>query len=373
MNDAISLDEIERRERSIASAVDLRIVQASTWEGRTVSPPLWAVADRIPLFNVTLLSGEGAVGKSLLMAQLMVSTTLGHDWLGVLPETGPVIALNAEEDEDEFHRRLVRIVAHYGARLADLRDLYALCLAGQDAVLAAPDHDGIVRPTPLFEKLKAFAVQVRPRLITIDNAADVFAGKENDRTQVRQFITLLRGLAIEAGAAVLLSSHPSLTGISTGTGLSGSTAWHNSVRARLVMKSVADADATDSDVRVLEMRKSNYGPIVEKLTLKWSDGLFLPVGSGGTDWLTKRANEARVDELFITLLARFNANGQSVSNKTGTTYAPATFARHDMAEGVKGEAFAKSMQRLLDAGRIRIETSGPPSRQRTRLIGGASQ
>jgi hypothetical protein len=31
----------------------------------------------------------------------------------------------------------------------------------------------------------------------------------------------------------MLLSHPSLTGINSGTGLSGTTGWHNSVRARM--------------------------------------------------------------------------------------------------------------------------------------------
>lgn len=57
---------------------------------------------------------------------------------------------------------------------------------------------------------------IRPRLIVIDNSADVYAGNENDRAQVRQFITLLRGPTIDVGAGLILTSHPSLTGISTG-------------------------------------------------------------------------------------------------------------------------------------------------------------
>jgi hypothetical protein len=39
-------------------------------------------------------------------------------------------------------------------------------------------------------------------------------------------------LAIAANGAVVLVTHPSLTGINSDSGLSGSTAWHNSVRAR---------------------------------------------------------------------------------------------------------------------------------------------
>ena len=65
----------------------------------------------------------------------------------------------------------------------------------------------------------------QPRLIIIDPAADVFAGKEIDRVQVRQFITLLRAIAITADCAVILAAHPSVSGMREGTGLSGSTAW----------------------------------------------------------------------------------------------------------------------------------------------------
>lgn len=345
------------------------VVRASSWAGQPIREREWAVKDRVPMYAPSLISGEGAVGKTILLQQLAVAKVAGRQWLGTDLQCGPVIYLSAEEDEDEFHRRLVPIADHYHVRPAELDQLHVLCMAGKDAMLGTPDREGIIRPTELFGNLKAFAAKVRPRLVILDNAADVFAGKENDRAHVRQFATLLRGMAIDVGAAALLSSHPSLTGISTGTGLSGSTGWHNSFRARMVMKSVptGDDDAGDG-LRTLEMHKSNYGPIAEKITLRWQDGLFLPVGTGGTDWLEKRASDNRIDDLFVTLLTRFNSNGQNVTDKTGTSYAPAIFAKHDAAKGVKPEALARAMQRLLDARRIKIETFGPPSKSRTRLV-----
>jgi RecA-family ATPase len=54
---------------------------------------------------------------------------------------------------------------------------------------------------------------LKPKHIGIDTSADVFAGNENDRAQVRQFISLLRKLAIVANGSIVLLSHPSLTGI----------------------------------------------------------------------------------------------------------------------------------------------------------------
>ena len=91
----------------------------------------WAVPDRFPLRNVGLFSGEGAVGKSILLMQLGVAHVLGKDWLQTLPELGPFLYLNAEDEDDELHRRTAAVAAHYGASLAKLKDhLHIMALAG---------------------------------------------------------------------------------------------------------------------------------------------------------------------------------------------------------------------------------------------------
>ena len=195
-----------------------------------------------------------------------------------MPDPGPVVAICCEDDADELHRRLDAIVRHYNASFADVADLHVLSLAGRDAVLATPRRDGLMTPTKLFARVTDAAATIKPRLILLDNSADVFGGNENDRAQVRQFIGLLRGLAIAASAGLLLTSHPSLTGIATGSGLSGSTARNASVRSRLYLKraTTAENEEPDPNLRVLEVMKNNYGPVGETITLRWKDGLFLP-------------------------------------------------------------------------------------------------
>src|SRR6185436_8386954 len=90
-------------------------------------------------------------------------------------------------------------------------------------------------PTPLYAKLLERAKDVQPICTVIDNVADVFGGSEIDRSQVRQFVALMRQIAIASNGYVIMSSHPSLAGIASKTRLSGSTQWHNSVRARAYM------------------------------------------------------------------------------------------------------------------------------------------
>jgi AAA domain len=127
---------------------DVPMLDVSAWDGVPVPDRDWAVRDRIIRRAVTLLSGEGGVGKSILVLQLAAAHCLGRDWFGQLAVEGPVIYLNAEDDEHELHFRLDVIRAHLRVRFADLSDLHLVPLAGEDALLGVPDRAGIIRPTP---------------------------------------------------------------------------------------------------------------------------------------------------------------------------------------------------------------------------------
>ena len=288
-----------------------------------------------------------------------------------MPEFGPALIVCCEDDADELWRRLDRIVKHYGSTFSELGNMHLLALAGQETVMAAPDRHGLIQPTDLFKRIHEAACDIQPKLIVLDNAADIYAGDENDRAQVRQFIGILRGLAIAAGAGVLLTSHPSLTGISSGSGLSGSTAWNASVRSRLYFKrAVTDKDEEpDPDLRMLEVMKSNYGPVGETIQLRWKDGLFVPVGA--VSHLEKLAAEQKADEAFCAQIIKFNQQGRNVSAKRNApTYAPTEFAKEKEAKNAKLRKadLEAAMRRLLEAGKIRLQPYGSPSRGWTKLV-----
>ena len=107
------------------------------------------------------------------------------------------------------------------------------------------------------------------------------------------------------------------------------------------------------------LNKSNYGPAGMVITVKWVAGVYIP--QTGASSLNRRALENRADKSFLDLLSMFNAQGQNASSVKGTTYAPAAFAEHPKAAGIGKKHFAAAMQRHLAAGRIKIETFGPPS------------
>jgi RecA-family ATPase len=348
---------------------ELPVISAAAFAG--VPPPerRWIVRDMIPDRTVTIVAGDGGGGKTTLMLQLATAIAGTCPWLGHNPDPGPVLVVTAEDDEEEIHRRLAAIAKSLGVELADLADLHIVPLAGHDAVMGAPEgRAGIIAPTALFRALAALVERIRPRLVILDALADVYAGEENARAQARQFIGLLRGLAIKNDLAVVLIAHPSLSGMASGSGTSGSTAWSNSVRARLYLERILDEGnrEIDPDLRVLRVKKSNYGPVGLELRRRWENGAFVLDGpSGGFD---KMAADAKAERVFLDLLSAFDAQGRDVSPNLSNTYAPSVFEKLPNAENITRRQFIAAMERLLASERIRIEASGPPSRRYKRLI-----
>jgi hypothetical protein len=241
-----------------------------------------------------------------------------------------------------------------------LEGIRLIPMAGLDAVLAEPDRKGNFAATAIYPKLVSQAKALRPKLIVIDPSADVFGGDEINRAQVRKFVSMLRALAMDIDCAVLLLSHPSLTGMNSGTGTSGSTAWNNSVRSRLYL------EITSPDTRVLKVVKANHGRVGETIAMRWNDGVYEL--DSGPDPVVETLVNSTVDKLFLELLGIFTTQGQNVGIMTGTTYAPAKMAKHPKAKGYGKDKLAASMQRLLDGGSIKVVTEGSPSRQRSRLV-----
>ena len=114
----------------------LPYVRMDTWDAEPPPPREWLVQERIPQRNVTLLSGEGSAGKSLLMLQLAVAMVLGRGWLDMVPEVGGALYISCEDDEDEIRRRLAPILTMHGATYADLikGGFHLLCFTGEDAI-----------------------------------------------------------------------------------------------------------------------------------------------------------------------------------------------------------------------------------------------
>jgi RecA-family ATPase len=208
-------------------------------------------------------------------------------------------------------------------------------------------------------------------MIGIAAAANVFAGNENDRSQVQQFIALLTRIAMTANGSLNLISHPSLTGIATDSGLSGTTQWHNSVRSRIYVRKPeppkSDEAQPDKDLREIVFMKNNYGREDENIRVRWQSGMFLPLDGAKT---TPAEREATAREVFLDLLRRFTSENRNVGQNHGPSYAPKKFAEELEAQraGLTKRNLEKAMRQLFQAGTILNEPYGRPSRYSYRVV-----
>lgn len=258
-------------------------VEAASWDGKTPPPREWVIEGLVPKRTVTLLSGDGGVGKSLLAQQMMTSCVLGQDFLGMSAMPCRALGVFCEDEMAELQRRQRQICESLEIRESDLDGLSMASRVGEDNILCDFDRrTDEARPSPFFEQIRMRAMSTGAQIVLIDTVADTFGGNENVRPQVRAFVQMLSGLARDIDGAVIATAHPSAAGMATGSGYSGSTAWSNTVRSRIYLTRPEEEDEeSDQDVRVLKVMKANYGRTGGKVRLKWSRGSFLLMGQNG--------------------------------------------------------------------------------------------
>ena len=162
----------------------------------------------------------------------------------------------------------------------------------------------------------------------------------------------------------MISAHPSIEGIRSGSGSSGSTAWNNSVRSRLYLTRY---DKTDLDLRKLTNKKSNYGPLGIDIDLRWDGGVFKPLESGGG--VAASILRPNCEAKFLSLLRKMAGQNRYLSeSKNAANNAPRQFSRDPDREGYSKKDFELAMESLFEQGRIAVETYGRPSDLRKRIV-----
>ena len=344
----------------------LPLVCPPAWRNIPIPPREWLATDRIVANDAIILSGDGGAGKTTIALQLAVSVAgdLG-DWLGTTCQHGAVLFFSAEEPEEEMRRRLQDVARSRGLEADELEQLHFHFAEPDNCLLGIGKPNGPIMRTPLFEALEAAAAAVKPALIVVDSIAATFGGNQNDRVHARTFVGLFRRLARKIKCAVLLLDHPSLSGITSGTGRGGSMDWQNATRGRMYFETITDDDAGAE--RVLTVKKTNYGKEGERILLRWQEGCFIPLGTAPAP--ARAAADAIADQTYLDCLDIATGQGLDVFPATGRSYAPTIFA--DMpeakAKGINKRGLIAAQVRLLSAGMIWNEPFGPPSRGKRRI------
>lgn len=361
----IVLPEAIRAPSAPIAALDLAALAL-----REPEPKRFILPRIAPTAEVTLFTGAGAVGKSLLAQQFATALAAGLPTLGLDLHQCPAIYLTCEDDAEQLHWRQVHICKALGISLAALSGvLHLVSLRGEpDNALAHFLADGRLVPAPLFTRLSAFIRSTRARLVALDNVAHLFTGNENDRGQVTAFVNLLNRTAGESGAAILLLGHPNKAGDS----YSGSTAWLNAVRSQVSMTR-PNGEAADQDMRTLVIGKPNYSRAGEAMSFRWHEWAFVREQDLAPEYIAELsetiATTGANDAFLRCLRIRAGQPGREVGPKIGPSYAPTRFAEMPEAKGYGKESLKQAMERLLSIGLIvSEEVFNPKSKRHATII-----
>lgn len=344
----------------------LGLIDPTEWEDRKPPDIQWMVEGCFARGSVAILAGDGGLGKSLLMQQLCTAVSTGQRWLGLETMPARAMAVFCEDDKDELWRRQDRINQHYGSTMGSIAECFRpMTRAGQEnALMTFEKFSDEPKFTPFWHVLKGAIDHLQADLVIIDTVADVFTGNEINRTQVRRFITHLRRLAIKIQGCVILTQHPSNTGMASGSGRAGSNAWHNSVRSRLYLTSRAMPAGMESDgtERFLQTMKNNYGPYGGKIGLRWKDGVFIRTDDN-LGYPINVVDRLEADNLIRSGLRFLVENGTMVRSDTTSRAGLAhLIPQLPDSTGLSWQYVASAQERLVADASIKRVTLGSPPR-----------
>ncbi len=362
------LDETDRDSILLEEPSDF---PASRLEDTEDAAQGWIIRDMIPDDDAILNQGDGGAGKTTTMLQLAVAVATGREWLGKEVECGPqpVVFFSCEERSKKIKLRIKPLLEGesrpYRDEITwpDLANLHIVNLADRDALIAVKDQSGRITATEMY---RFFANKIEghgAKLVIIDSLYDTYGGDENTRSQVRQFVGMLRRLTARFECALVMLGHPSLYGMASGTGTSGSTGWRNAFRGMLYTTKTKQKNGTET--HKIATMKGNYGQPGVELELVWQDGIFVPITQEDAA-ATKAMGQDAAKAMFLELLASYTDQGRAVSaTPTVANYAPRVFADDPHNDAFNKADFADAMNLLFSAGQIELR----PYRKENRHMG----
>ncbi|MFI4957391.1 MAG: AAA family ATPase [Gammaproteobacteria bacterium] len=320
--------------------------------------PQFLIADILPAQVLTLLSAHGGVGKSQLALQAAVCLAFGLPFMGKATKQCRVLFYSAEDSQDILRYRLERICTSMQLNLHILDKNLTIIDATQNPCLYLEVAARRAETTQGYGELKTRIGSCGYNVTIIDNASDTYDANENDRGQVRGFIRLL----VQLNATVLLLAHVpkqiARKQEENQEGYSGSTAWHNSARSRLLL-------TKDEKDLTLTHQKSNHGQLSDPIYMSWPDNGILTHMQRGK--LTV-SDDPATSNAVLALVAECSKRKDPVSSKTGGNVPSQNFKRLSVMPGfpistVKSAAqLSVIFEYLLSTGRLAIVSYKDASR-----------
>jgi len=198
-----------REQSSQASRKTLLWSSTAAWSEADIRPRPWVVPGHLMTGSVTLLSGAGSAGKSMLIKAWCIAAILATAYSRFAPPKPlRILSYNVEDDLDEEWRRLSATLRQFSRVPADIAP--SLMLVGPHDVGTLIERDqytGRIHLTPAMDELEDLISNFKPAIVFLDPLVELHTSEENDNTGLRAVIAQLRTLARRQSVAIGLLHH----------------------------------------------------------------------------------------------------------------------------------------------------------------------
>ena len=196
--------------------------------------------------EVTLLAGQGGVGKSLHAWAIGVAVALGvgFGWWPAPERPRRVLCLSGEDDQDEIARRVAVACQSIGHKMGELEDNF-IVWGRQDIRLATKNQEtGGVGVSKLWQSVKDAVRQLNVGLLIVDPLIRVGQGfAENDNVDMDLLFRCLQALVAGRDCALLVDDHFAKSGgADDQNAVRGASAKVNAARCAVTLTRMTQAE-----------------------------------------------------------------------------------------------------------------------------------
>ena len=221
------------------------------------APPIWVVDSLFPQGTVSIIGGDGGVGKSWLVLYLALCVASGQALFGKFKvKQGKVLLIDEEDALPLIHQRMSKLMN--GMELRNPNDIPLLILDNKG--LQLQDHDS-------YERLSILILKEKPTLVTLDSLIRVHNADENSANEMNDVLRRAKALIANFDSAMVFTHHtrkPSKDSYTAGQMLRGSGDIRNFVDSYLYMRG-------NGIEKTLIHDKSRWAPPVPEFKIKLED------------------------------------------------------------------------------------------------------
>lgn len=329
---------------------------------REPPPREWAIKGWLGYGHVTLLIGQGGIGKTLIAQQIGSCLAIGRSpFIDEVPAQAKVLMWACEDDHDELWRRQVPIARWLKTGIESFGDFVLVPRHGCDNAMVTSEF-GKLQFTGNLLTLKEQALDLQARVVILDNVAQIYGANENDRYSVTAFMNALSGAL--PGVAILMLGHPS-RGLNSE--FSGSSAWENVARTRIYLgASLPDQKQEDEpspDTRYLSRRKSNYSS-KDWRRCSFKDGVLMPDDVTEGDGILGVLKAAQAERTVLQGIAKLADMGvYPTDGATSPRFLPRALGEYKLNDGLSRNQLADAMRRLMIDGKLERRQVGKDAKR----------